>query len=89
MGNGSTLFSVSRNKKKDEKESTSGKIHVTSRVEKEYMKPAYSASIGDEVEDGLFDGNLPDSCHYQTMEWFIPKANKKLKHMICSLYYFE
>ncbi|XP_044494970.1 anoctamin-like protein At1g73020 isoform X2 [Mangifera indica] len=47
-----------RNKKKDEKESTSGKIHVTSRVEKEYMKPAYSASIGDEVEDGLFDDFL-------------------------------
>ncbi|XP_031488780.1 anoctamin-like protein Os01g0706700 isoform X2 [Nymphaea colorata] len=29
-----------------------------SRVEKEYMKPSYSASIGAEVEDGLFDDSL-------------------------------
>lgn len=28
-----------------------------SRVEKEYLKPAYSASVGEELEDGLFDGN--------------------------------
>lgn len=28
------------------------------RVEKDYLKPAYSASIGEEVEDGLFDGNI-------------------------------
>lgn len=28
-----------------------------SRVEKEYLKPDYSASIGEELEDGLFDGN--------------------------------
>ncbi|KAJ0076261.1 hypothetical protein Patl1_33373 [Pistacia atlantica] len=47
-----------RNKKKHDKGSKSEKIHVTSRVEKEYLKPAYSASIGDEVEDGLFDDFL-------------------------------
>lgn len=34
-----------------------GKIQVTSRVEKEYLKPSYAASIGAELEDGLFDGN--------------------------------
>lgn len=28
------------------------------RVEKDYLKPAYSASIGEEVEDGLFDDFL-------------------------------
>ena len=28
------------------------------RVEKEYLKPSYSASVGEELEDGLFDGNL-------------------------------
>ncbi|XP_044479470.1 anoctamin-like protein At1g73020 isoform X2 [Mangifera indica] len=47
-----------RNKKKHEKGSSSAKICFTSRVEKEYLKPAYSASIGDEVEDGLFDDFL-------------------------------
>jgi anoctamin-10 len=26
-------------------------------VEKEYLKPSYTASIGEELEDGLFDGN--------------------------------
>jgi anoctamin-10 len=25
-------------------------------VEKEYLKPSYTASIGAELEDGLFDG---------------------------------
>ncbi|XP_044484669.1 anoctamin-like protein At1g73020 isoform X2 [Mangifera indica] len=47
-----------RNKKKHEKGSSSAKICFTTRVEKEYLKPAYSASIGDEVEDGLFDDFL-------------------------------
>ncbi|XP_010267055.1 PREDICTED: anoctamin-like protein At1g73020 [Nelumbo nucifera] len=46
------------NKKKYEKGSSTGKIQVTSRVEKEYLKPAYSASIGEELEDGLFDDFL-------------------------------
>lgn len=48
---------ISRNKKKREKGSSAGKIQFTSRVEKEYLKPSYSASIGEELEDGLFDGN--------------------------------
>lgn len=47
-----------RNKKKREKGSSTGKIQFTSRVEKEYMKPSYSASIGEELEDGLFDDFL-------------------------------
>ncbi|XVF86771.1 hypothetical protein PTKIN_Ptkin18bG0069600 [Pterospermum kingtungense] len=46
-----------RNKKKCEKGST-GKIQFTSRVEKEYLKPTYSASICEELEDGLFDDFL-------------------------------
>ncbi|KAL5579392.1 hypothetical protein UlMin_011834 [Ulmus minor] len=46
-----------RRKKKHEKGST-GKVQFTSRVEKEYLKPSYSASIGDELEDGLFDDFL-------------------------------
>lgn len=28
------------------------------RVEKEYLKASYAASIGQEIEDGLFDGNI-------------------------------
>ncbi|KAL4194479.1 hypothetical protein AMTRI_Chr05g59500 [Amborella trichopoda] len=53
-----TKFRASR-KRKHEKGSSEGKpmLPVT-RVEKEYMKPTYSASIGDEVEDGLFDDFL-------------------------------
>ncbi|XP_022715088.1 anoctamin-like protein At1g73020 [Durio zibethinus] len=46
-----------RNKKNREKGST-GKIQFTSRVEKEYLKPKYSASICEELEDGLFDDFL-------------------------------
>uniref|UniRef100_A0A7N0VIA0 Anoctamin transmembrane domain-containing protein n=1 Tax=Kalanchoe fedtschenkoi TaxID=63787 RepID=A0A7N0VIA0_KALFE len=43
-------------KRKHDKDS--GKIRFTSRVEKEYLKPAYAASIGKELEDGLFDDFL-------------------------------
>uniref|UniRef100_A0ACD5VIR8 Uncharacterized protein n=1 Tax=Avena sativa TaxID=4498 RepID=A0ACD5VIR8_AVESA len=46
-------------KKREEKESPSGKsVRLTTRVEKEYLKPSYSASIGEELEDGLFDDFL-------------------------------
>ncbi|KAJ4958420.1 hypothetical protein NE237_025531 [Protea cynaroides] len=45
-------------KKKHECGSSTGKIRLASRVEKEYLKPIYSASIGEEVEDGLFDDFL-------------------------------
>lgn len=48
----------SRSKKKYEKKSSKEKIQFSSRVEKEYLKPSYSASIGEEIEDGLFDGNF-------------------------------
>lgn len=47
-----------RHKKRHEKGSSTGKIQFTSRVEKEYLKPSYSASIGEELEDGLFDDFL-------------------------------
>ncbi|RVX17112.1 Anoctamin-like protein [Vitis vinifera] len=39
-----------RHKKRHEKGSSTGKIQFTSRVEKEYLKPSYSASIGEELE---------------------------------------
>ncbi|KAF6172604.1 hypothetical protein GIB67_036554 [Kingdonia uniflora] len=45
-------------KKKHENRSSKSKVQVTSRVEKEYLKPLYSASIGEELEDGLFDDFL-------------------------------
>ncbi|KAJ1390965.1 Anoctamin [Sesbania bispinosa] len=47
-----------RHKKKNEKGGSREKIQFTSRVEKEYLKPSYSASIGEELEDGLFDDAL-------------------------------
>ncbi|XP_006644585.1 anoctamin-like protein Os01g0706700 [Oryza brachyantha] len=46
-------------KKKHEKESPAGKsVRLSTRVEKEYLKPSYTASIGEELEDGLFDDFL-------------------------------
>nr|GMC74834.1 anoctamin-like protein At1g73020 [Ipomoea batatas] len=47
-----------RNKRKSERGRSKRKIQYFSRVEKEYLKPAYSASIVDELEDGLFDDFL-------------------------------
>lgn len=47
-----------RNKKKREKGTSAEKIRFNSRVEKEYLKPVYSASISEELEDGLFDDFL-------------------------------
>ncbi|CAM8899135.1 unnamed protein product [Rhodiola kirilowii] len=49
-------YKAVRYKRKHDK--YSGKILFTSRVEKEYLKPAYVASIGKELEDGLFDDLL-------------------------------
>ncbi|XP_077254236.1 anoctamin-like protein isoform X2 [Tasmannia lanceolata] len=46
-------------KRKDENGSSEGKsVQLSSRVEKEYLKPTYCASIGKEFEDGLFDDFL-------------------------------
>lgn len=45
-------------KKKYEKGSSGGKSILATRVEKEYLKPSYTASIGEELEDGLFDDFL-------------------------------
>ncbi|KAI3766484.1 hypothetical protein L2E82_16547 [Cichorium intybus] len=47
-----------RHKRKREKGYAAGKHYFNSRVEKEYFKPIYAASIGDELEDGLFDDFL-------------------------------
>ncbi|CAH8331501.1 unnamed protein product [Eruca vesicaria subsp. sativa] len=47
-----------RKKKRSEGGESMGKIQIASRVEKEYPKPIYSASIGVELEDGLFDDSL-------------------------------
>ncbi|KAL0700643.1 hypothetical protein Bca4012_056765 [Brassica carinata] len=44
-----------RKKKRSEGGPSTEKIQIASRVEKEYFKPTYSASIGVELEDGLFD----------------------------------
>uniref|UniRef100_A0A1D1YCF0 Anoctamin-like protein Os01g0706700 n=1 Tax=Anthurium amnicola TaxID=1678845 RepID=A0A1D1YCF0_9ARAE len=44
-------------KKKHEKGSIGKPILLASRVEKEYLKPSYAASISGEFEDGLFDGD--------------------------------
>lgn len=43
-------------KKHDKGSSPARSIHLATRVEKEYLKPSYTASIGEELEDGLFDG---------------------------------
>lgn len=61
-----------RNKKKREK-GLIGKIQFATRVEKEYLKPTYSASISEELEDGLFDGNVP------SMEYWTNSAVRKLR----------
>ncbi|XP_054784320.1 anoctamin-like protein At1g73020 isoform X3 [Prosopis cineraria] len=47
-----------RHKKKKEKGEMTGRIQFTHRAEKEYLKPAYKASISEELEDGLFDDFL-------------------------------
>lgn len=47
-----------RNRRKREKGSSTEKTQFISRVEKEYLKPAYSASVGEELEDGVFDDLL-------------------------------
>ncbi|KAL6839833.1 hypothetical protein ACP4OV_029643 [Aristida adscensionis] len=50
---------IAVHKKKHERESPSGKsVRLSTRVEKEYLKPSYTASIGEELEDGLFDDFL-------------------------------
>ncbi|KAL2937678.1 hypothetical protein RDABS01_021127 [Bienertia sinuspersici] len=51
-------FGAVRLKKKNNKGSPIGKVKVNSRVEKEYLKSTYAASIGGELEDGLFDDFL-------------------------------
>ncbi|XP_072993599.1 anoctamin-like protein Os01g0706700 isoform X2 [Typha latifolia] len=46
-------------KKKHERGSSVGKpVRLSTRVEKEYLKPSYAASIGEELDDGLFDDFL-------------------------------
>ncbi|KAK4395168.1 Anoctamin-like protein [Sesamum angolense] len=50
-------FRTVRNKLKCEKGSSTGKPQLIPRIEKDFLKPAYAASIGQEIEDGLFDGD--------------------------------
>ncbi|KAL1339025.1 hypothetical protein AAHE18_U002200 [Arachis hypogaea] len=50
-------YAVRQNKEKEEKGS-SGTFQFTSRVEKEFLKASYTASTGEELEDGLFDDFL-------------------------------
>ncbi|KAJ1689369.1 hypothetical protein LUZ63_013524 [Rhynchospora breviuscula] len=46
-------------KKKYDTSSPMGKnVRLSTRVEKEFLKPSYSASIGADLEDGLFDDYL-------------------------------
>lgn len=45
-------------------------------MEKEYLKPSYSASIGEELEDGLFDGNMLYTCN---TKWYADK-------LACNIY---
>lgn len=45
-------------KKKHVKGSVVEKSVLATRVEKEYLKPSYTASIGEDLEDGLFDDFL-------------------------------
>ncbi|KAL8458455.1 hypothetical protein ACS0TY_036098 [Phlomoides rotata] len=51
-------FRAVRNKRKREKGASTSKSRPISRVEKEYLKPVYAASIGQDIEDGLFDDFL-------------------------------
>ncbi|XP_076908450.1 anoctamin-like protein At1g73020 isoform X2 [Bidens hawaiensis] len=48
-------YKAVNNKRKQEKGVTARKSYLNSRVEKEYLKPKFSASVGEELEDGLFD----------------------------------
>ncbi|XP_073052798.1 anoctamin-like protein At1g73020 [Primulina eburnea] len=51
-------FRTVRTKRKCEKGPSTENIRTIPRVEKDYLKPAYAASIGQELEDGLFDDFL-------------------------------
>ncbi|XP_078431998.1 anoctamin-like protein [Wolffia australiana] len=51
-------FRAALQKKHEKGASLRKSIRLSSRVEKEYLKPTYAASIGDEFEDGLFDDFL-------------------------------
>ncbi|XP_073147285.1 anoctamin-like protein At1g73020 [Henckelia pumila] len=51
-------FGAIRNKRKREKGQSKVKLRSMPRVEKEYLKATYAASIGQELEDGLFDDFL-------------------------------
>lgn len=59
-----------RSKQTGEKGSSTGKAKFNSRVEKEFLKLSYSASIGDEVEDGLFDEFLELALQFGMMMMF-------------------
>lgn len=51
-------FAAVRNKKTHDKGTAAGEKVSILRVEKDFLKPAYSASIGEGLDDGLFDDLL-------------------------------
>ncbi|XP_039116444.1 anoctamin-like protein Os01g0706700 [Dioscorea cayenensis subsp. rotundata] len=51
-------YKAIRKKKCDKRSAGAKSPQFASRVEKEYLKPSYTASIGEELEDGLFDDFL-------------------------------
>ncbi|KAG9131145.1 hypothetical protein Leryth_020139 [Lithospermum erythrorhizon] len=61
---------IRKNKRKHERGLSPGKGRSISRVEKEYLKPAYSPSIGEELEDGLFDDFLELSLQFGMVMMF-------------------
>jgi len=65
-------------------------------VEKEYLKPSYTASIGAELEDGLFDGKcltllwmyFSTSAEFQSLHLQSKRTGKKL-WKLCLQYYIH
>ncbi|KAE8792279.1 Anoctamin-like protein [Hordeum vulgare] len=63
-------YSVVR-KKRQERESPSRKsVRLSTRVEKEYLKLSYTANIGAELEDGLFDDFLEQALQFGMIMMF-------------------
>lgn len=57
-------------KKKSDKGSLLQEAQSIPRAEKDYLKPVYSASIGDKLEDGLFDDFLELTLQFGTIMMF-------------------
>lgn len=82
------IFFSSRKEKKHEKKreaGSTGKLQFTSRVEKEYMRPTYSASIGEGLEDGLFDG-MCEITQVHHIQFLIGFSDLVLQMSLCRLF---